>query len=129
MDLNSGYPFWAVRNGLMRSFPQLRGDLRGDVAIVGGGTTAALIADELVAHGHDVAVLEQRDIGGGSTAASTVLLQYEIDTHMLDLASATVRTPLPSPTVPAHRRWSLLRAQIERRAHPLKQLFGFARLD
>jgi Glycine/D-amino acid oxidases (deaminating) len=86
MDLKSGYPFWSIRNGLMHSFPQLRGDLRCDVAIVGGGITAALIADELVAHGYDVAVLEQRDIGWGSTAASTALLQYEIDTHMRDLA-------------------------------------------
>ncbi|UYB54197.1 FAD-binding oxidoreductase [Xanthomonas sp. AM6] len=86
MDLKSGYPFWSVRNGLMQAFPQLRSDLRCDVAVVGGGITAALIADELLAHGHDVAVLEQRDIGWGSTAASTALLQYEIDTHMLDLA-------------------------------------------
>ncbi|CTP86925.1 NAD(P)/FAD-dependent oxidoreductase [Xanthomonas graminis] len=86
MDLKSGYPFWSVRNGLMQSFPQLHSDLRCDVAIVGGGITAALIADELIAHGHDVAVLEQRDIGWGSTSASTALLQYEIDTHMLDLA-------------------------------------------
>ena len=31
-------------------------------------------------------MLEQRDIGWGSTAASTALLQYEIDTHLVDLA-------------------------------------------
>ena len=30
--------------------------------------------------------IEQRDVGWGSTAASTALLQYEIDTHMVDLA-------------------------------------------
>ena len=86
MDLKSGYPFWAVKNGLMRAFPPLQADLRCDVAIVGGGITGALIADELSAHGHDVAVVDQRDIGWGSTAASTALLQYEIDTHMVDLA-------------------------------------------
>ena len=86
MDLNSGYPFWALKNGLMHAFPPLRADLRCDVAIIGGGITGALIADELSAHGHDVAVVDQRDVGWGSTAASTALLQYEIDTHMLDLA-------------------------------------------
>jgi glycine/D-amino acid oxidase-like deaminating enzyme len=86
MDLKSGYPFWAVRNGLMHAFPPLEADLRCDVAIVGGGITGALIADELAAHGHDVAVLEQRDVGWGSTAASTALLQYEIDTPLVDLA-------------------------------------------
>jgi glycine/D-amino acid oxidase-like deaminating enzyme len=86
MDLKSGYPFWAVRNGLMHAFPRLQGDRRCDVAIVGGGITGALIADELAGHGHDVVVLEQRDVAWGSTAASTALLQYEIDTPMVDLA-------------------------------------------
>ena len=86
MDLKSGYPFWALKNGLMHAFPPLQQDLRCDVAIIGGGITGALIADELAAHGHDVAVLDQRDIGWGSTSASTALLQNEIATHMIDLA-------------------------------------------
>ncbi|WP_164229901.1 NAD(P)/FAD-dependent oxidoreductase [Stenotrophomonas maltophilia] len=86
MDLKSGYPWWAVRNGLLQAFPPLEQDLRCDVLVVGGGITGALIADELSAHGHEVAVIEQRDIGWGSTAASTALLQYEIDTHLLELA-------------------------------------------
>lgn len=86
MDLKSGYPFWAVSNGLMQAFPRLEADHRCDVAVLGGGITGALIADELARHGFDVAVLEQRDIGWGSTAASTALLQYEIDTHLVDLA-------------------------------------------
>lgn len=86
MDLKSGYPYWAVSNGLMQAFPPLARDHRCDVAVLGGGITGALIADELARHGFDVAVLEQRDIGWGSTAASTALLQYEIDTHLADLA-------------------------------------------
>ncbi|NDK38623.1 FAD-binding oxidoreductase [Pseudoxanthomonas gei] len=86
MDLKSGYPYWAVKNGLMHSFPPLQEDVRCDVAIIGGGITGALIADELAGHGHDVAVVEQRDVGWGSSSASTALLQYEIDTHMIDLA-------------------------------------------
>ena len=85
MDLKSGYPFWPIRNGLMHVFPPLDADLACDVAIVGGGITAALIARELSAHGHEVAVLERRDFGWGSTAASTAMLQYEIDTHLVDL--------------------------------------------
>lgn len=86
MDLKSGYPFWAVKNGLMHAFAPLGGDLTCDVAVLGAGITGALIADELAAHGHSVCVLDQRDVGWGSTAASTALLQYEIDTHMTDLA-------------------------------------------
>ncbi|MFG6666134.1 NAD(P)/FAD-dependent oxidoreductase [Halomonas sp. HNIBRBA4712] len=86
MDLKSGYPFWAVKNGLFLTFPRLEHDHRCDVAVIGGGITGALIADELAGHGHHVVVLERRDIGWGSSAASTALLQYEIDTHMVELA-------------------------------------------
>src|SRR5690606_21290054 len=74
------------KNGLMQAFPPLQADLRCDVLVVGGGITGALVADGLARNGHDVAVVEQRDIGWGSSAASTGLLQYEIDTHMVDLA-------------------------------------------
>src|SRR3546814_17459522 len=54
--------------------------------LLGGGISGALIADELAAHGHEVVVIDRRDIGWGSTAASTALLQYEIDTPMTELA-------------------------------------------
>lgn len=86
MDLKSGYPFWAIKNGLMRAFPRLQGDARCDVAVIGAGITGALIGNELAAHGHDVIVLDQRDVAWGSTSASTALLQYEIDTHAIALA-------------------------------------------
>ena len=86
MDLKSGEPFWAVKNGLMCTFPQLKTDTRCDVVVIGGGITGSLIADDLGKNGFDVVVIEQRDIAWGSSAASTALLQYEIDTHMVDLA-------------------------------------------
>ncbi|MEO5828276.1 MAG: FAD-dependent oxidoreductase, partial [Luteimonas sp.] len=86
MDLKSGYPWWTVRNGLPSQFPPLRANLRCDVAVIGGGISGALIADEFAGHGHEVAVLEGRDMGWGSTAASTAMLQYEIDTPMTTLA-------------------------------------------
>ncbi|QSX77085.1 NAD(P)/FAD-dependent oxidoreductase [Agrilutibacter solisilvae] len=86
MDVKSGYPYWAVKNGLMHAFPALDGDTACDVAVIGGGISGALIATELASHGFDVIVLEQRDVAWGSTAASTALLQYEIDTHLTDLA-------------------------------------------
>ncbi|WP_395787593.1 NAD(P)/FAD-dependent oxidoreductase [Aquimonas sp.] len=86
MDLKSGYPYWAVKNGLMYAFPKLDADLRCDVIVVGAGITGALIADELASHGHDVVVVDQRDVAWGSTSASTALLQCEIYTHAIDLA-------------------------------------------
>ncbi|WP_416138070.1 NAD(P)/FAD-dependent oxidoreductase [Halomonas sp. HK25] len=92
MDLKSGYPFWAVKNGLMQAFPRLGQDTRCEVAVIGGGITGALIANELARHGHDVVVIERRDIGWGSSAASTALLQYEIDTHLTELAEIVGET-------------------------------------
>ena len=86
MDLKSGYPYWAIKNGLMHAFPKLTTAVKCDVAVIGGGISGALVAHELATHGHDVVVVEQRDIGWGSSAASTALLQYEIDTHMTELA-------------------------------------------
>jgi hypothetical protein len=35
MDLKSGYPFWAIKNGLMRTLPALEQDIVCDVAIIG----------------------------------------------------------------------------------------------
>ena len=86
MDLKSGYPFWAVKNGLPATFPPLARDRRCEVAVLGAGISGALIAHELATHGFDVTVLDERDVAWGSTAASTALIQYEIDTHLTDLA-------------------------------------------
>ncbi|GAA5075373.1 NAD(P)/FAD-dependent oxidoreductase [Lysobacter panacisoli] len=86
MDLKSGYPFWAIKNGLMHPFGPLKCDLRCEVAVIGGGITGAIVADALATAGYEVAVFEQRDIGWGSSAASTALLQYEIDTHLTELS-------------------------------------------
>ena len=85
MDLKSGYPFWPVNDGLIATYPRLSADVRCDVAILGGGITGALIAHHLVEAGIDALIVDRRDIGWGSTAASTALLQYEIDVTLTDL--------------------------------------------
>ncbi|MES2885027.1 MAG: FAD-dependent oxidoreductase [Pseudomonadota bacterium] len=87
MDLKSGYPFWAVRNGLMTAFPRLQKDTRCDVLIIGAGITGALVAHAMTQAGMSVCVVDRRDVAWGSTSASTALLQYEIDTEMQDLAT------------------------------------------
>lgn len=86
MDLKSGTPFWALRNGLMTAFPPLAQDIRCDVLIVGAGITGALIADKFSRAGLSVCVVDQREVAYGSTSASTALLQYEIDTELQALA-------------------------------------------
>ena len=39
MDLKSGDPYWAVKNGLLYAFPQLDTNLNCDVAVIGAGIT------------------------------------------------------------------------------------------
>jgi glycine/D-amino acid oxidase-like deaminating enzyme len=47
--------------------------------------TGAFIAQALCAEGVNVVLLDKRDIGTGSTAASTALLQYELDVPLVEL--------------------------------------------
>ncbi len=85
MDLESGYPYWTIKNGLLGVYPALKEDETCEVAILGGGITGALIADHLSSAGIDVVVLDKRECGWGSTSASTALLQYEIDVPLYEL--------------------------------------------
>lgn len=85
MDLVSPQPYWAMKNGLLSVYPPLRKDLRCDVAVLGAGISGALVAERLAREGLDVVVLDKRDVGAGSTSASTALLQYEIDTPLTEL--------------------------------------------
>ena len=85
MDLRSGHPFWLLKNGLLADYPSLKHDESCEVAIIGGGITGALVAYYLTKEGVETVLVDKRDIGAGSTAASTALLQYEIDTELHDL--------------------------------------------
>lgn len=60
---------------------------RAGVVIVGAGITGALMAEHLVARGHDVVVIDRLTPGFGSTAASTAMLQWEIDRSVTELAA------------------------------------------
>ncbi|MDP1861880.1 MAG: FAD-dependent oxidoreductase [Gemmatimonadaceae bacterium] len=91
MDLHTGAPFWLIRNGFGTRYPALRSAESCDVVVVGGGITGALCADRLTREGLDVVVLDQREPGLGSTAASTALLLYETDMELAALVDAVGR--------------------------------------
>ena len=86
MDLKSGFPYWPVSDGLIQAYPRLEADTDCDVAILGAGITGALVAHHVIDAGIDAVVLDRRDVGWGSTAASTSLIQYEIDVLLRDLS-------------------------------------------
>lgn len=85
-DLVSGAPFWPLASGLLGVYPPLTSDVECDVAVVGAGVTGALVADRLTEAGLDVVVVDKRDVARGSTAASTALLSWELDTGLVELA-------------------------------------------
>jgi glycine/D-amino acid oxidase-like deaminating enzyme len=84
-DVRSSQAWWLLRNGIGDAAPALETSIDCDIAIIGAGITGALIADALVATGRRVVVLDRYEPALASTAASTALLQYEIDTHLVDL--------------------------------------------
>lgn len=86
MKLTSNDSFWRVRGGLPATYPGLDDDEECDVVIVGGGLSGAVIARELRDTGLDVVVVDRREIGFGSTSGATAM-QYEIDTHLIELAA------------------------------------------
>ncbi len=85
-DLRGGRTPWRDGPGVsVRTRVKLERE-RCDVAIVGGGVSGALIALSLANEGFDVVVVDRRKPGCGSTAASTALLQFELDTPLRELA-------------------------------------------
>jgi glycine/D-amino acid oxidase-like deaminating enzyme len=79
MNLHSPLPYWLLHHGIINSYPSLNHDIKTDIAIIGAGISGALVANELCRAGYEVTITDRRHVGFGSTAASTSLLQYEID--------------------------------------------------
>ncbi len=86
MNLNSGYPFWLLKDGLPTSYPSLKSNHSCEVLIIGGGISGVLAAYHISSAGYDVAIVDSRHFGTGSTCASTALIQYETDSHLTELS-------------------------------------------
>lgn len=142
MDLSSGRLFWPEQNSTGQPIGRpLLAPISCDVLVVGAGVTGAMAAWHLARRGVHVAVIDRRAPATGSTAASTGLLQYEIDKTLSELTKLVGRThaergyrasrrslddmqalaaalPQPCGLVP---RTSLLLAQAEPDVDDLKQ--------
>ena len=87
MQLCSSQTPWNESGKSLPDAGPLACDLQADVVIIGSGISGALIAYHLVREDSgSIVMLDRRDIAGGSIGASTALLQYEMDTRLIDLA-------------------------------------------
>lgn len=86
MDLRSGRSYWLETCGRAPRARAPRDRAGVDVLVVGAGITGAFVAHRLTRAGATVALVDRRRPGAGSTAASTALLMYELDTPLLELA-------------------------------------------
>jgi glycine/D-amino acid oxidase-like deaminating enzyme len=83
-ELRSGSPPWHIDRS---AFPRvaLSSEMRCDVVVVGSGITGSLAAEALTGAGYSVIIVDKFMPGRGSTAASTAMLQWEIDTSLCEL--------------------------------------------
>lgn len=93
MKLRSANAFWLLKNGLLNTYPSLRNDVECDVLVVGGGITGALIAFQLSSEGYNTALIDKDDVAFGSTAATTAMLQYELDKPLFTLMEEIGQQP------------------------------------
>ena len=94
-DLRTGQPVWLDLPSIKVA---CRGSMSGprfDTVIVGAGISGAMLAYRLRGKGEKVLVVDRRPPLHGSTAASTALLQFEIDTP---LCAARRKSPAASCT-------------------------------
>lgn len=85
LDLRTGKPVWLSYRTSTPAETKLTGDLAVDVLVVGMGISAAMVADLLTEAGHDVAMIDRRGASLGSTPATTALIQFEVDTPLVEL--------------------------------------------
>ena len=86
MRLRTFESFWLLKNGLLYTYPSVQKNIKTEILVFGGGITGALISHALIENGYEVTLIDKRDIGQGSTSATTSMLQYEIDEKLVDLS-------------------------------------------
>ncbi|MDN2580522.1 FAD-dependent oxidoreductase [Aquibium sp. ELW1220] len=86
LDLHTGSPVWRAYRAPGPAAEPLARDVKADVAIVGMGISAAMTADALSGAGLSVILIDRRGPMLGSTAATTALVQHEIDQPLSTLS-------------------------------------------
>lgn len=84
-NLRTGRPVWEQYPAPRVPHGTLTRNIETDVLIIGAGITGAMIGDALAGTGLDVAIVDYRPPTKGATSASTALVQYEIDTPLIEM--------------------------------------------
>ncbi|TRC81874.1 FAD-binding oxidoreductase [Mesorhizobium sp. WSM4307] len=79
LDLRTGRPVWSAYRAPAVPTDRLTRDVKTDVLIIGMGISGAMTAEALTADGHQLICIDRRGPLKGSTAATTALVQFEID--------------------------------------------------
>lgn len=82
MDLYTGDLYFPKTYESEEKYLDLNNDIECDVLIVGAGITGALVSYYMSKENLDIVVIDKNKVASGSTSASTLLLQYEIDTDL-----------------------------------------------
>jgi len=123
MDLRTGESYWRAVCPLACKFPSLEDDVQCEAAVIGGGITGALISNHLVSAGVDTILIDKGELAAASTAASTGLLQYEIDTPLIELIAHVGE----AAAVQAYRRGLSAIDEMEILVNELSDRCGFSR--
>lgn len=94
MDLVSDNLYWPTTCGRIKPSQALPRRVRCDALVIGSGITGAMAAYHLTEIGASIEVVDRRRLASGSTAASTALVQFELDVPLIDLVE--MRGPRPA---------------------------------
>ena len=80
-----GDAYFTRINELPRQYPYLTSDVETEVIIIGGGVTGAIVGYYLTKAQIPTVLLEKGRLAHGSSAITTALLQYELDSNAAEL--------------------------------------------
>jgi glycine/D-amino acid oxidase-like deaminating enzyme len=127
-QLLCGHSVWARSSGVKVPTRRLRRSFKVDVAVVGAGISGAFMAFALSRRSFRVAIFDGRAPVTGSTAASTALLQFEIDVPLISLSEKIGHTNAARAWLRSYRATqdlvTLVRSEgIRCRLEPRKALY------
>ena len=84
--------FWTAVNQVPVQYPWLNENLDCEIAIIGGGITAALCALRFSQAGYDTVMLGASPIGFGGTASSSGMMSVDGEQSITTLVEKSART-------------------------------------